>query len=136
MSNSGVLPILSVLLIATVVATTVVATGPCREEKANIKQAKAQVASIAERLISHTHAGNLVREEIHDTDPWGNALQVHYGEGGFTESVTVASAGPDGEFGTPDDISRKRAIADFENAGRTASRGILRGFRDARENRN
>jgi len=37
-------------------------------------------------------------------DPWGRAYQIRAGAGGGSPEASLVSAGPDGQFGTPDDI--------------------------------
>lgn len=58
--------------------------------------------------------GDFVRHEgLTEADPWGRYLQVEYSQDYFTEVMVVRSAGPDGSFGTADDLVRQRTRSNF-----------------------
>lgn len=47
-------------------------------------------------------------EGLTEDDPWGQQIKVSYHQKGFQEIATIASAGPDGVFGSSDDLTRVR----------------------------
>ncbi len=81
-----------------------------RAKKAqDLKDADALVAKYADQLQHNATSDGFPRAEgVVDLDPWGNPLQFDYKQEWFTEYVTVRSAGPDGNFGTVDDLIRTR----------------------------
>lgn len=83
--------------------------------------AKAMVGQWVERLDAQTtETGVYVRHEgevLPETDPWGNKLRVSYSRGGMAEIVKVASVGPDGVFGTDDDIRQERQSTNLAGLG-------------------
>jgi len=56
-------------------------------------------------------------------DPWENALVFEYSRGGTMEILNVRCVGPDGKYGTSDDIVKERKAVNFS--------GIGSGIRDA-----
>jgi hypothetical protein len=56
------------------------------------------------------NGGFLHHEGLLDADPWGNMIKVEYSQKWFEEIMVVTSAGPDGKFGTQDDLSRTRIV--------------------------
>jgi len=77
-------------------------------------------------------------EELPEVDPWGHKLRVLYSQGGVAETVTVRSAGPDGEWHTADDIATMRFSANLKGIGNgikknaeettaNAARGLVKG---------
>ena len=62
----------------------------------------------AERLPDPQNFGGWIRRDYSgpETDPWGRPWYIRPGRG----SYTVGSTGPDGEQGTPDDITESRRI--------------------------
>lgn len=97
------------------------AVGCADRQQKQIERAQSQVRKLAEDLDRKTtETGVYVRvdaDEIHETDPWGTRLQVGYAQGGLAETVTVRSAGPDGEFHTQDDIESLKVSANFKGVG-------------------
>jgi len=47
-------------------------------------------------------------EGLTETDPWGQQIKVSYHQKWFNEIATIQSAGPDGLFGSEDDLTRVR----------------------------
>jgi hypothetical protein len=107
------------------------------------REALAQCRRWADKLGGQTtDAGVFVRwqgKELPETDPWGQGLTVSYRQGGLAESLTVRSAGPDGEPYTDDDITETRTVVNFKGLGhgikqgvgdvsRRAARGLVRGL--------
>lgn len=105
-------------------------------------EARAQVSRWAEQLHGQTtdtgiyirHPGNPLPEN----DPWGTPLVVNYAQGGFAETLTVRSAGPDRAFHTQDDIVERRTLLNFKGIGtgvknnieefsQRGARGLVRG---------
>jgi hypothetical protein len=91
-------------------------------------QAHAQVTRWAERLHSQTtDAGVYVRhpgKQLDENDPWGTPLSVGYAQGGFAETVTVRSAGPDRTFYTEDDIVAQRSVVNLKGIGTGAKESV------------
>lgn len=109
------------------------------------QQTRDQVRRVADDLDARTKKnGVYVRVEkpdLDERDAWGTPLRVTYSQGGVAEMVKVSSAGPDGEFGTRDDISTERMAMNFkgvgegvrENAGsvaRDVAKGAVEGVAD------
>ncbi len=46
-----------------------------------------------------------------ERDPWGNNLMIIYTQGRILDAVNIRSAGPDGRYFTPDDISVDRSMS-------------------------
>lgn len=86
-----------------------------------VDQASAQVARVVTDLDQRTSETGVYQkidpEEIQETDPWGNKLQVGYSQGGIAEVVTVRSAGPDGAYYTEDDLVASGVSANFKGIG-------------------
>ena len=85
------------------------------------EQARAMARRLADELDGNvTKTGSYVRAKegpAAQTDPWGTKLRIKYASGGVAEELTVASAGPDGEFGTDDDIAEQRMTANLAGVG-------------------
>src|SRR5260370_24678089 len=107
--------------------------------------ARAQVTRWAEQLHSQTtDAGVYIRHpanQLPENDPWGTPLNVTYAQGGFAETLTVRSAGPDGLFFTQDDVLAQRSVVNLKGIGKGAkdnieefsqngARGLTRGVAD------
>jgi len=106
-------------------------------------EAQAQVTRWAEQLHGQTtDAGVYVRHpggnQLPENDPWGTPLNVTYAQGGFAETLTVRSAGPDRVFHTQDDIVAQRSVMNFKGIGkgakdnveeftRNSARGLVKG---------
>ncbi|HLJ97175.1 MAG TPA: hypothetical protein VKU02_28685 [Gemmataceae bacterium] len=90
--------------------------------------AQAQVDRWAEQLHGQTTpAGVYIRypaNQLPEADPWGTPLNVAYAQGGFAETLTVRSAGPDGLFYTPDDLVARRCVVNLQGIGRGAKDGV------------
>jgi hypothetical protein len=93
-----------------------------------VAAAHAQVTRWAEQLHSQTtDAGVYVRHPGHqlaENDPWGTPLSVAYTQGGFTEMVTVRSAGPDRTYYTDDDIVAERSVVNLKGIGTGAKENV------------
>lgn len=96
-------------------------------EQVALKEAHAQVASLASKLHARTtDTGSYVRakpEETKSTDPWGHRLVVTYSQGGVAESLEVRSWGPDGKEHTDDDIAQIRSLVNMKGMGRAVQEG-------------
>ena len=84
--------------------------------------ARAQVSRWVEQLHGQTtETGVYVRHpggnQLPENDPWGTPLNVTYAQGGFAETLTVRSAGPDRVFHTQDDIVAQRSVMNFKGIG-------------------
>lgn len=55
--------------------------------------------------LEHRIMGNAVTGEFGEVDAWGKKLRAYYSEDKYAKVYTVKSAGADGRFNTPDDIS-------------------------------
>jgi hypothetical protein len=107
-----------------------------------LDEARAQVRRWAEQLHGQTtdagvyirHPGNRLPED----DPWGTPLVVSYSQGGFAETLTVRSAGPDRALHTQDDIVEQRSVLNLKGIGmgvknhveefaEKSARGVVRG---------
>jgi hypothetical protein len=101
-----------------------------RINMANKRTAKAhaQVTRWAEQLHGQTTgAGVYVRHpgnQLAEHDPWGTPLSVAYAQGGFAETVTVRSAGPDRTFYTEDDIVAQRTVVNLKGIGTGAKETV------------
>jgi hypothetical protein len=88
----------------------------------------AQVSRWAEQLHGQTtDAGVYVRHpanQLPENDPWGTPLTVAYTQGGFAETLTVRSAGPDRVFYTQDDILVQRSVVNLSGIGKGAKDNI------------
>jgi len=80
---------------------------PIRKAFATSLEVYAQQVSQRENVSGHVPEGDGVAVLEHagirgipNTDPWGNEVRYH-GEG---DHFTLSSAGPDGQWGTKDDI--------------------------------
>jgi len=108
-------------------------------------EAYAQVSRWAEELHRQTtDAGVYIRHpanQLPENDPWGTPLNVTYAQGGFAETLTVRSAGPDGVLFTQDDVLVQRSVVNFKGIGKGAkdnieefaqdgARGLTRGVAD------
>ncbi|NNM30649.1 MAG: hypothetical protein HKO57_14100 [Akkermansiaceae bacterium] len=66
------------------------------------------------RMIKSLHAASVINIKIASdgevVDQFGTAFQVERRGGAGKSFITVTSAGPDGEFGTPDDIGFKHEM--------------------------
>jgi hypothetical protein len=91
-------------------------------------EARAQVDRWAEKLGGQTtdtgvyirHAG----EQLPEDDPWGTPLSVNYTGGGFAETLTVRSAGPDQVFHTDDDIVARRSVVNLKGVGKALKENV------------
>lgn len=85
-------------------------------------EARATVTRWAEQLHGQTtDAGVYIRhpaQQLPENDPWGTPLNVAYGQGGFIETLTVRSAGPDRAFYTDDDIVAERSLMNLKGIGK------------------
>jgi hypothetical protein len=90
--------------------------------------ARAQVSRWAEQLHAQTtEAGVYIRHpanQLPENDPWGTPLNVTYSQGGFAETLTVRSAGPDRVFHTLDDIEAKRSVVNLKGIGKGAKENV------------
>src|SRR5438552_7129152 len=110
-------------------------------------RARALVREWAETLDGQTdETGGFLRHQgATANDPWGRPLDISYSEGGFAETLTVRSAGPDGVSYTDDDIIEKRTkvtahgigrgikknTAEMaEKAGEGLSKGVIKGVKE------
>lgn len=104
------------------IAMALLATG-CSDSKLETQrqQARATAVQWADRLDAQTtEAGVYIRHEgetLPDSDPWGKKLEVTYSRGGVAEIIKVASAGPDGVFGSEDDIIEQRQSTNLAGVG-------------------
>ena len=93
-----------------------------------VAEAYAQATRWAEQLHSQTtDAGIYIRHpgnQLPENDPWGTPLSVIYTQGGFAETVTVRSAGPDRAFYTEDDIVAQRTIVNLKGIGKGAKENV------------
>jgi hypothetical protein len=119
------------------------------EEKRLRGEATAQCRKWADKLDAQTtETGVYLRwqgEMLPEADPWGQNLRIRYSQDGLGESLTVCSAGPDGEIDTVDDLRVVRIAANLKGIGlgvkknieetsRSAARGVVRGIGDALRN--
>src|SRR5262249_52220834 len=99
-----------------------------RDAESHKALARAQVTRWADQLHGQTtDAGVYVRragDQLPETDPWGTPLQIAYAQGGFSETLTVRSAGPDREFYTEDDILVQRSVVNLKGIGKGAKENI------------
>lgn len=81
-----------------------------QEKVNNIKSSDELVATWTNRLgeTKTLNSGFVHHEGLTETDAFGNFIKVQYEQDGFYEKLVVTSAGPDGKFGTADDLSRNR----------------------------
>ena len=86
-----------------------------RKKVEDIKVTDDLVANWTSRLeVDKTSTGGFEKHEgLTEADPWGNFLKVEYDQDGAEEVMTVSSAGPDGTFGTEDDIKRTRTTDNY-----------------------
>lgn len=115
-----------------------------------LAEAKGQVQRWAEKLDRQTTETGIYErhpgDQLPEDDPWGNALTVAYAQGGFAETVTVRSAGPDGALHTEDDVvalgtavnlkgvgaGAKKNVEEFAQKGaRGATKGIVEGIKES-----
>ncbi len=93
-----------------------------------LAEARATVARWAEQLHGQTtDAGVYIRhpaQQLPENDPWGTPLNVTYGQGGFIETLTVRSAGPDRAFFTEDDIVAQRSVMNLKGIGKGAKENV------------
>src|SRR5947209_8370365 len=93
-----------------------------------VANARAQVSRWAEQLDGQTtDAGAYIRHpanQLPENDPWGTPLNVTYAQGGFAETLSVRSAGPDGVFFTQDDIVAQRSVVNLKGIGKGAKDNI------------
>jgi hypothetical protein len=112
--------ILGVVLVG-IITFTIVRINMANQRAA---EALAQVTRWAEHLHGQTtDAGIYVRhpgDQLPENDPWGTPLHVTYTQGGFAESLTVRSAGPDGALYTQDDIVERRSVVNMMGVGKGA----------------
>jgi hypothetical protein len=117
-------------------------TGCGENPKIRKMQAQSQVDRLADDLDQRTDQAGVYQrvkpDEIQETDPWNEKLQVSYSQGGIAEIVRVRSAGPDRSFDTRDDIVAQRMSAnwkgvrqgikdDAEEVAANAAKGAVRG---------
>ncbi len=118
--------ILTVISLLVVAVSAGCDTGAAR--RAQIEQAEAQVARIVEDLDGRTtETGVYIRVEegeLGERDPWGTEISVGYSQGGVAETVTVRSAGPDGEFQTDDDIVASGMAANLKGIGEGIKKNV------------
>jgi hypothetical protein len=111
-----------VLVVVLGVAVSVVG----RHHAANQRTAaaQAQVTRWADELHAQTtDSGIYIRhpaDQLPENDPWGRPLSVTYAQGGFAETLTVRSAGPDGVPFTQDDILAHRSVVNLKGIGKGA----------------
>jgi hypothetical protein len=90
--------------------------------------ARTQVCRWAEQLHAQTNdAGIYIRHpanRLPENDPWGSPLVVTYAQGGFAETLTVRSAGPDRTFHTQDDIVEHRSVVNLKGIGKGAKDNV------------
>ncbi len=135
------LVVLSVVLVC--IATSAIMLHYAANQR--VGDAYAQVSRWAEQLHGQTtDAGVYIRHpanQLPESDPWGTPLNVTYAQGGFAETLTVRSAGPDGVFFTQDDILAQRSVVNLKGIGKGAkdnieefaqdgARGLTRGVAD------
>lgn len=86
-----------------------------------IDKTQSQVERIVDGLDKRTtETGVYIRakeREVREPDAWGRQFKIDYAQGGVEETVSVRSAGPDGEFFTNDDIVAQRMVANFKGVG-------------------
>lgn len=84
-------------------------------------EATAQVKNLADELDSKTKENGVYERDLEAgsriVDPWGMTLKVVYSQGGFSEMISVSSAGCDRRFGTSDDIIAKRNSVNLKGVG-------------------
>ena len=102
------------------------------------------VTELAERLDAQVVRGRYQRIDVAsvtDVDSWGHTLRVEYREEGLAERLIVQSAGPDGAFGTDDDIRASRILMNAKGVGESlhdgtaavateAAKGLIRGVKE------
>jgi hypothetical protein len=118
--------------------------------KQRVADAHAQVTRWAEQLHAQTtEAGVYLRHpanQLPENDAWGTPLNVAYNQGGFAETLTVRSAGPDGVFYTQDDILAQRSVINLggigkgtkdsieefaQNGARGLTKGVAQGIKES-----
>jgi len=81
------------------------------KKRQDIKDADALVHSWAEKMTKSEEGGFVKPEGLTDLDPWNNQIKIDYHQEWTQEVVIISSAGPDGYFGTKDDLMRKRTAS-------------------------
>jgi hypothetical protein len=85
-------------------------------------EAHSQVERWAEQLHSQTTAAGVYlrppANQLPENDPWGTPLRVTYAQGGFAETLTVRSAGPDRAYYTEDDLLAQRSVVNLRGIGK------------------
>ena len=125
--DSGQTPLISRWLLSGL-ALVVVGSGLYHlNEKARARrtlndQAMGMCRAWADDLASNTtEGGTFIRKadnyDLMQDDPWDNALHVTYTKSGFSETLKVASSGPDGLRGTRDDLSFAKHIKNLSGIG-------------------
>jgi hypothetical protein len=121
-----VLVALGVILLSGVVVVGLYLAGA--DERRLKVEARAQVRRWAGQLDARTtETGVYVRHPagpLAEADPWGTPLTVAYAQGGFAETVTVASAGPDRAFHTDDDLVETRSAVNLKGVGTGVKQNI------------
>src|SRR5437879_1478719 len=123
--------ILGVALVC--ISTRAIVLSRAAEERA--AEARAQVTRWAEQLHAQTtdtgvylrHPGNQLPED----DPWGTPLSVAYTQGGFAETLSVRSAGPDRAWHTQDDVVEQRSVVNLKGIGKGAKENVEEFAHDA-----
>ncbi len=86
-----------------------------KERQASIERLKvadAVVQEWADKLGEKQPSGGFKHHEgVTDPDPWGQLVKIEYKQQWANEIMTVTSAGPDGKFGTQDDLIRVRTAS-------------------------
>lgn len=86
-----------------------------------LEQARAQVSRVVTDLDTQTTSTGVYKkadpDQIQEKDPWGHPLKVDYAQGGFAETVTVRSAGPDGVYHSGDDVVASGMSANLKGVG-------------------
>src|SRR3989338_5522600 len=94
-----------------------IGVGGCGDGKVGLadKQAYAKVRELDKQ---RTNSGTYIRKhEDEEKDPWDRQLLIAFYRSGTKEYVEVRSAGPDGHFGTSDDIWYTGSVRNFSGIG-------------------
>lgn len=101
-----------VFKIAVIVVIVLIIDWRSREKAAKREAERAEASKSAERLADEFAKdtdtdGRFVRKPegpLPENDLWGRPFRLEYKPGTFSDGLEVRSAGPDGEWGTRDDV--------------------------------
>lgn len=94
--------------------------GKSDEEKAQELAAKVAKFKEADKIVAKWAAHPQLQQHqgFTEMDPWGKPIQISFEQNWTKEIAVIRSAGPDGTFGTEDDLVRQKS---YENASNVLS---------------